>query len=139
MELKVVRSIMNDNSTLGKMYMNDEFFAYTCEDTVRHINGDISKKIKGKTAIDAGRYEVVVSHSGHFGKELPLLLNVPCFDGIRIHGGNTADNSLGCILIGEKSDMKGRISNCAEKVADLIEAIKIAQKKEKIWIEIVEE
>ena len=139
MELKVVRSIRNETSTLGKMYINDEFFAYTCEDTVRNLNGDRSKKIKGQTAIDAGRYEVVLSFSDHFQKYLPLLLNVPCFDGIRIHGGNTSEDSLGCILIGANSDLKSCISNCASKVNSLVATLKTVEKKEKIWIEIVEE
>ena len=139
MELKVVRSIRNVASTLGTMYINDEFFAYTCEDTVRNLNGDRSKKIKGQTAIDAGRYEVVLSYSDHFQKYLPLLLKVPCFEGIRIHGGNTSEDSLGCILIGANSDLKSCISNCASKVNSLVATLKTIEKKEKIWIEIVEE
>jgi len=138
MELKVVRSIRNVASTLGTMYINDEFFAYTCEDTVRNLNGDRSKKIKGQTAIDAGRYEVVLSYSDHFQKYLPLLLKVPCFEGIRIHGGNTSEDSLGCILIGANSDLKSCISNCASKVNSLVATLKTIEKKEKIWIEIVE-
>lgn len=139
MELKVVRSVHSDSSTLGKMYLNDEFFAYTCEDTVRNLDGDKTKKIKGQTAIDAGRYEVVLSYSEHFQRYLPLLLNVPCFDGVRIHGGNTAEDSQGCILIGANSDLKSCISNCASKVNSLVAALKTVEKKEKIWIEIVED
>lgn len=139
MELKVVRSVKNETSTFGKMYLNDEFYAYTCEDTVRDLNGDASKKIKGQTAIDAGKYEVVLSFSNHFQKYLPLLINVPCFEGIRIHGGNTAEDSLGCILIGANGDLKSCISNCASKVNSLVAALKAVEKKEKIWIEIVEE
>jgi hypothetical protein len=138
MELKVVRSVKNENSTLGKMYLNNEFYAYTCEDKVRNIKGDIKKKIKGQTAIDAGRYEVVLSFSNHFQKYLPLLLNVPCFEGIRIHGGNTAADSLGCILIGANGDLKTGISNCASKVSNLVAALKSVEKKEKIWIEVVD-
>lgn len=138
MEIKVVRSVHNDTSTLGKMFINDEFYAYTCEDTVRNLGGDTSKKIKDQTAIDAGRYEVVLSFSEHFQKYLPLLLNVSCFEGVRIHGGNTAEDSRGCILIGANSDMKSTISNCASKVANLVAILKGVEKTEKIWIEIVE-
>lgn len=134
MELKVVRSVHNENSTLGKMYLNNEFFAFTCEDKVRNLNGDKSKKVDGKTAIDPGRYEVILSFSNHFQKYLPLLMNVACFEGIRIHGGNTAADSLGCILIGANSDLKSCISNCASKVNSLVANLKTVEKKEKIWI-----
>ncbi len=139
MELKVIRSVHNEKSTLGKMFLNGQFYAFTCEDTVRHINGDVTKKIQNQTAIDAGRYEVILSFSNHFQKYLPLILNVPCFAGIRIHGGNTAEDSEGCILIGAQGDMKSSISNCASKVASLVAALKAVEKTEKIWIEIVEE
>lgn len=136
MELKVVRSVLNENSTMGKMYLNNEFFAYTCEDKVRNLNGDKSKKVYGKTAIDPGRYEVVLSYSNNFKKYLPLLLNVACFEGIRIHGGNSSENSLGCILIGANSDMKNCISNCASKVNGLVATLKSVEKKEKTFITI---
>jgi hypothetical protein len=139
MELKVVRSVFNPKSTLGKMFLNGEFYAFTCEDTVRNLNGDSKKKIKNETAIDRGKYEVVLSFSQRFQKYLPLLLGVPCFEGIRIHGGNTAADSEGCILIGANGDMKGTISNCASKVSGLVAALKSVEKKEKIWLDIVEE
>ncbi len=138
MQLKVIRSVFNDNSTLGKLFINDVFFAFTCEDKVRHMKGNCSKKVKNETAIDAGNYEVVLSFSSRFKKYLPLLLNVPCFDGIRLHGGNTAADSEGCILIGAQGDMKTKIWNCASKVSGLVSALKAVEKKEKIFIEIVE-
>ncbi len=100
MEIKVVRSVFSNKSIMGKMYINDKFFAYTCEDTDRKLNGNCSKKIKNQTAIDPGKYELILSFSARFKKYLPLLLNVCCFEGIRIHGGNTATDSEGCILIG---------------------------------------
>ena len=136
MDLKLIRSVFNSKSTLGKLYLNGDFFAYTCEDTVRDLNGNCSKKIKNETAIDAGRYEVVLTFSNRFQKYLPLLLNVPCFDAIRMHGGNTAADSEGCILIGAEGDMQGRIWNCASKVASLVAAMKEVEKKEKIFITI---
>lgn len=136
MELKLVRSVFNQKSTLGKLYLNGDFYAYTCEDTVRNLNSDCSKKIKNETAIDSGRYEVVLSFSNHFQRYLPLLLSVPCFEGIRIHGGNTAADSEGCILIGAEGDMKERIWNCASKVNSLVAAMKAVEKTEKMFISI---
>lgn len=139
MELKLTRSVFTDKSTFGKLFMNGESYAFTCEDTVKHLNGDCSKKVQNKTAIDAGRYEVALTFSNHFQKYLPLLLNVKCFEGIRMHGGNTAEDSEGCILVGAEGDMKTRIWNCASKLTRLMAALKAVEKIEKIWIEIVEE
>jgi hypothetical protein len=139
MDIKVIRSVFTTTSTLGKMYINDVFFSYTLEDTDRHLNGNCAMKIPAKTAIDAKKYEMVLSYSARFKKYLPLLLSVPCFEGIRVHGGNTHENSEGCILIGEHSNMKDRIWNCPSKVNQLVSLLKSVQKKEKIWIEIERE
>lgn len=136
MELKLIRSVFNPESTLGKLYLNGAFYAYTCEDTVRDLKPDGSGKIQNKTAIDYGRYEVVLSFSNHFQKYLPLLLNVKFFEGIRIHGGNTAADSEGCILVGAEGDMKSKIWNCASKVNNLVTTLKNIEKKEKMWMTI---
>lgn len=139
MKIKVVRSVFNPTSTLGRMFINDSFFAYTLEDTDRNLNGDCRKKVKGQTAIDPGTYEVVISYSNNFQRYLPLLLKVPCFDGIRIHGGNTCEDSHGCILIGEQSNLQDKIWNCASTIKRLMAMLKAVEKKEKIWIEISKE
>ena len=137
MELKLIRLVFNAKSTFGKLYVNGAFYAYSCEDTVRDLSGGCENKVQNQTAISAGRYEVALTYSNHFQKYMPLLLNVKCFEGIRIHGGNTADDSEGCILIGAEGDMATKIWNCASKVASLIALLKTVEKKEKIWIEIV--
>ena len=139
MEIKVIRSVFTPTTTLGKMYIDGHPYAFTCEDTVREMKADCSGKIKNQTAIRDGRYEVIQSFSNRFQKYLPLLLNVPCFEGIRIHGGNTPEDSEGCILIGEHGDMKKKIWNCASKVNNLVTLLKKAEKKEKVWIEIINE
>lgn len=137
MELKVIRSVFTPKSTLGKMLLNGQFYAFTCEDVVRDFKSDGSGKVQNQTAIDYGKYEVVLSFSNHFQKYLPLLLNVKWFAGIRIHGGNTAADSEGCILIGEGGDMQGKIWNCASKVNSLVATLKTIEKKEKMWIDFV--
>ena len=137
MKLQVVRSVFTDTAILGKMYIDGDFFAYTCEDKDRQLNGDCSKKVPQKTAIDRGTYEVVCSFSNRFQRYLPLLLNVKCFEGIRIHGGNTEANSEGCILIGAEGNMQNKIWNCASKVNSLVSKLKSVEKKGKIFIEIV--
>src|SRR4051794_1532912 len=95
MDLKVIRKQFTDKSTIGDLFINDQFECFTLEDVVRPV------KIKGMTAIPAGIYEVVINFSERFRKLLPLLLNVPTFDGIRIHPGNTDKDTEGCILVGQ--------------------------------------
>ena len=85
------------------------------EDTVRE------KKIAGKTAIPAGTYQVIVNRSPKFKRDLPLLLDVPNFEGIRIHRGNTAKDTSGCILVGENK-VKGKVIN-SNKYETLLTAI----------------
>jgi hypothetical protein len=103
------------------MLVDGKHFAYTLEDVSRDV------KVYGETAIPAGEYDIIVDYSHHFGKELPHILNVQGFEGVRCHGGNTAHDTLGCILIGK--DMYPalhKIANCAEVVQSLTKLIKDA-------------
>ena len=77
---------------------------YTLEDEIRDLGINGKGKVFAETAIPAGRYQVILSYSKHFGKILPEVLNVPFFGGIRIHSGNTDDDTEGCILVGLKYD-----------------------------------
>lgn len=121
--IKVVREVYGKDCTIGKMYIDNVFFAHTLEDFCRHINGDITKKVAGKTCIDAGTYAVTVSMSNRFKKILPLLHKVPCFEAIRIHGGNTHADTEGCLLVGSQTDGVGKVWDCATKVAELTKRI----------------
>jgi hypothetical protein len=121
--LKVVREVFGKTSTLGKLYINGVFFAHTLEDKCRNLNGDARKKVKSQTCIDEGVYGVTVTVSNRFKKPLPLLLNVPCFEAIRIHGGNTEADTEGCILIGAESDGASRIWDCKGKVQQLVDKL----------------
>jgi len=95
MKLILTRDRSTEKSTTGILSVNGQFECYTLEDVVRPT------KIHGETAIPAGEYEVVLTMSPRFKRILPLLLNVPGFDGIRIHPGNTDKDTEGCILVGE--------------------------------------
>ncbi len=94
MKIVVVRDTFTENSTIGKMLIDGAFFCYTLEDKVR------DEKIKSETAIPYGTYKVIVNMSNRFQRMMPLLLNVPNFEGVRIHNGNTKDHTEGCILVG---------------------------------------
>lgn len=104
MKLTLHRLPSSENCTLGTLYVDGDEQCYTCEDVVREVEGQPVKewKIAGETAIPRGTYEVIINHSVRFKRELPLLLNVPGFTGVRIHPGNTAEDTEGCILVGEK-------------------------------------
>lgn len=97
LKLELIRDVFTAESTTGKLSVDGKFFCYTLEDTARPEN---SEKINGKTAIPAGLYLIDITWSNRFKRWLPLLLNVPGFAGIRIHPGNTATDTEGCILVG---------------------------------------
>jgi len=108
--------------TLGSLFLNGKFFCYTVEDQDRFLENG-GTKIKSRTAIPRGQYKMIVTFSNRFQKELPLLISVPGFEGIRIHGGNSAEDSEGCILVGSNRTKFG-VSNCAPMVSKIIDIIK---------------
>ncbi len=135
MKLRVERLWKKDTYTIGKLYVDDKYFCNTLEDTVRDLSKE--KKIPGKTAIPYGEYKVVFNWSPKFGRNLPRLLNVPAFEGILIHPGNTANDSAGCILVGKNTEV-GRLTESrytSDKLNVLIEDTQ--RKGESITIEIV--
>ena len=107
MELTLQRITKDKNYTLGELSVDGEKFCHTLEPTWRKPE---ARKIPGKTAIPEGRYPIVITLSPKFKQWLPLLLHVPGFTGIRIHAGNTAKDTKGCILVGENTS-KGTLSD----------------------------
>ena len=119
MELELKRIARRDTYTIGRLSIDGVYFCDTCEDTDRGLRQDLplsvnqSKKIRGVTAIPAGRYRVALNiKSPKYSKKkqydftrgcMPRLLDVPAFDGILIHSGNTANDSEGCILVGRNT------------------------------------
>lgn len=95
MNLLLKRSRSTSVSTPGALFVDGDFECYTIEDVVRQT------KIHGQTAIPAGRYHLIINQSNRFKRLLPLLLDVPEFEGVRIHPGNTAADTEGCILVGD--------------------------------------
>jgi hypothetical protein len=120
MKLFLARRNGTQGFTAGRLYINKEFQCFTLEDEVRDV------KIKGETAIPAGEYKVVITPSNRFKRDLPLLLNVPNFEGVRIHAGNTAADTEGCILVGQESAEKGFLAKSKAAFEPLFAKIKTA-------------
>lgn len=102
--------------TIGKLYIDGEYFCDTLEDKDRGLTDDmtiseISKiKIKKETAIPTGTYKITITYSNRFKKNMPLINDVKGFEGIRIHSGNTDKDTEGCILVGFNK-IKGNVIN----------------------------
>lgn len=101
--LRLERECLEER-TLGKLYINNEFFCDTIEDKYRDLSKE--KKVYGETCIPFGTYKVIINMSPKYGRLMPRLLDVPHFDGILIHSGNTEQDSAGCIICGKRSGQK---------------------------------
>lgn len=124
MELNLKRKYKDPKYTIGDLYINDKLFCNTIEDTDRGLKDSMTltdikaKKVYGQTAIPTGTYEIDMntvspkfknrSWAKPYGGKLPRLIDVKGFDGVLIHVGNTAEDSLGCILVG-KNTVKGKV------------------------------
>lgn len=137
MELTVERIYKGEDYTIGKLSINGLFFCNTLEDKVRILNC-YEDKIYGETAIPIGRYKVIISYSNHFKKQMPEILNVEFFKGIRIHAGNTKEHTNGCILVGEcKNVEEGYIYNSKKVYEKLFQLLQDAvNQNEEIYINI---
>lgn len=123
--------------TPGRMYVNGLPFAHVCEDEDRRLESEgIEVKVYGRTAIPRGTYPMTVTFSQRFQKELPYIAGVDGFEGVRVHGGNRAEHSSGCLLIGQIPTASG-VAQCAVVVQRLIAMIKsAAAKRELCWLEV---
>lgn len=95
MVITVKRLYKTDTSVIGEMLIDGIFECFTLEDAERQV------KIKGETAIPKGTYRVIINESNRFKRLLPLLIDVPNFEGVRIHAGNSNHDTEGCILVGQ--------------------------------------
>ena len=114
MKLEVKRIAKQSTYTIGKLFIDGEYFCDTLEDICRGLTQDMTEaqiaqiKVKGQTAIPSGTYKVDITFSQKFKKYLPILENVKGFEGIRIHSGNDSDDTEGCLLVG-KNKAKGQV------------------------------
>lgn len=137
MRLLLDRIYKGKDYTIGRLYIDGVYFCDTLEDTVRDLPEE--EKIYSQTAIPAGTYKItlnIVSPKYSLRKSydwcrgrLPRLLNVPFFDGILIHAGNTAKDSAGCILVGENKE-KGKVLNSMATLKRLYKVLKEYEREE---------
>jgi hypothetical protein len=142
MELHLNRDIRTPKSTTSALTVNGVPECFILEDYDRGLKQSMpldqikQLKVPGKTAIPSGRYKVIINMSNRFGIELPLLLDVPGFEGVRIHPGNTAENTEGCLLPGV-TRTKDFVSSSRVAFNKLFEKMKEAKRlKQDIFITI---
>lgn len=134
MKIKVDRIFKGATYTIGKLYLDGQYFCDTIEDTVRNLPAKCSDTPKGigckckdkvyaETAIPAGTYKVTMEYSPRFKKTLPYLHNVPHFLGILIHTGNDQSHSSGCLIVG-RNTVKGKVLESKATMDKLMERIK---------------
>jgi hypothetical protein len=125
MKLEIKRHWFSEKTTTGVLILDRTTFCFTLEDVARAEG----VKIPGKTAIPAGEYRVIIDLSARFGREMPKLLEVPNFEGIRIHAGNTDKDTEGCILVGFNRGPDG-IWDSREAFKALFDQLKAAYDKQ---------
>lgn len=99
MHIKAHRNVFTEKTTISNVTVNGDFLCFFLEDKDRHLE-DGGIKVHGETAIPRGFYEIVMDYSPKYKKNMPHILDVPQFEGIRIHPGNKADDTEGCLIPG---------------------------------------
>lgn len=124
MKLTVLRHPSHGGATIGKLYIDGAFTCNTLEDEVREVAGKPAHewKIKGNTAVPSGTYRVTLQNSPRFGLDTLTLLDVPGFDFIRIHAGNTAQDTEGCLLLGMRATDVSLVGGTSRPAVELVKA-----------------
>lgn len=142
MEIQLNRKYRKSNYCIGKLYINGKYFSDCLEDTDMGLQDSMSLseiqklKIKNETCIPYGKYTVTITYSPRFKRNLPLIENVKGFDGIRIHEGNTQNDTSGCLILGFNK-IKGKVINSKDTVSKFIFLLQNALNKgEKVTLEI---
>lgn len=142
MNIQLKRIAKKETYTIGKLYIDGVYFCDTIEDKDRGLNQAMSindikkKKVYGETAIPTGTYKLVIDYSNRFKKNMAHILNVPGYEGIRIHTGNSAKDSLGCIIVG-KNKVVGKVVESRDTYNQLFPILQKAFKEGEIKITIL--
>ena len=142
MEIVIKRIAKKSTYTIGKLYIDNKYFCDTLEDKDRGLKDTMSVeeilsiKVKHETAIPTGNYNVDITYSPRFKRNLPLINNVKGFEGIRVHNGNIPQHTEGCVLLGFNK-IKGQVVDSKVTVNKFIDIVqKALNKGEKVTITI---
>lgn len=143
MEIVIKRIAKKSTYTIGKLYIDNKYFCDTLEDKDRGLKDTMSVeeilkiKVKHETAIPTGTYNMDITYSPKFKKQLPLILNVKGFEGIRVHSGNSDKDSSGCVILGQNK-VVGKVINSrvtCDKFNTILTGAKNRQEKITLKIE----
>lgn len=129
MKLTLKRIAFKEKYTIGRLYIDGVYFCDTIEDKDRRLNNDMglaeimAKKRYGETAIPTGHYEVEITYSPKYKRMMPEIKDVKGFSGIRIHSGNTAKDTLGCLIVGKNTQI-GMVTDSRKTYYKLFEILK---------------
>lgn len=143
MLITIDRAWKRESYTMSRLFVDGEKFCNALEDADRGLYQGmcreyvLAKKVKGATAIPRGTYNVIYTYSPRFKRKLPLIENVTGYEGVRIHPGNTAKDTEGCILVGQNLKV-GMVLNSREWTEKLITKMQTAWSKgEKVKLKIM--
>lgn len=131
MKVVIYRKYRKENYTIGRVYIDGKFFCNSLEPTDRglfqyqSVSEILNAKIKGKTAIPCGKYKISRTYSNRFKRLMPQIMNVKGFSGVRIHAGNTAEDTEGCPLFGNNTQV-GKVVNSRKMITEFETALQIA-------------
>ena len=139
MRITLVRIANRPTYCIGKLYIDGKWFCDVIEDVDRGLDDAmdekeiLNRKIKGETAIPTGIYQVLLTYSPKYKRIMPLIANVKGYSGIRIHSGNTAKDSEGCLIVGKNTKV-GMVTDSRNTYNALFK--RLNQTKGKIIIDI---
>jgi hypothetical protein len=124
MKITLHRNDSVAGATVGTLHIDGAFACHTLEDEVREVPGQPVEawKVKGATAIPAGQYVVALQDSARFGADTLTLLDVPGFQYIRMHAGNTANDTEGCVLLGMRATEASLVGGTSRPAVNLVKS-----------------
>lgn len=138
MQLTLLSNPSNGGATIGDLSVDEVWTCHTLEDEVREIPGEpvANWKIYGRTAIPAGRYRVTLEYSGKFGADTMSVNDVPGYTYVRIHPGNTAADTDGCIILGMRATDVSIVAGTSKPAVDHVKSLVRAaiERGEEAWL-----
>ena len=141
MELELIRDTFTDQSTIGKLYVDGQYLCFVLEDKDRNLTSTMETNViemlkkHGITCIPYGRYKVELTMSNRFKRILPILIGVKGYEGVRIHTGNTSEDTLGCLIVGMNAE-KNKVTQSVPAMNKLMDILTKVPYKQDVYITI---